>query len=174
LQPNESLVALDSTPAAVIAVVERDGERLLEHLLRIVDHARKRLREVRGLVLLDDVVDPAVTIDRAKLAINVSGTGASGLALEDDLVAAGLGHADVVKVPHHGSPTSSTAGFVAATHPGLAVISCGRGNAFGFPSPEVVGRWRAAGADVARTDIDGAITVTIDGDGELAIDRLAP
>jgi competence protein ComEC len=93
---------------------------------------------------------------------------------EDNLVAAGLGHADVVKVPHHGSPTSSTAGFVAATHPGLAVISCGRGNAFGFPSPDVVGRWRAAGADVARTDTHGAITVTIDGDGELSIDRLAP
>jgi competence protein ComEC len=93
---------------------------------------------------------------------------------EDELVAAGLGHADVVKVPHHGSPTSSSVGFVAATRPGLAVISCGPGNAFGFPSPDVVGRWRAAGADVARTDIDGAITVTIDREGALSIDRLAP
>jgi competence protein ComEC len=93
---------------------------------------------------------------------------------EDELVAAGLGHADVVKVPHHGSPTSSTAGLVAATHPGLAVISCGRGNAFGFPSPDVVGRWRAAGAGVARTDTDGAITVTIDAAGALAIERFAP
>jgi competence protein ComEC len=93
---------------------------------------------------------------------------------EDGLVAAGIGHADVVKVPHHGSPTSSTAGFVAATHPGLAVISCGRGNAFGFPSPDVVGRWRAAGADVARTDSEGAITVTVDAAGAISIDRLVP
>jgi competence protein ComEC len=93
---------------------------------------------------------------------------------EDELVAAGLGHIDVVKVPHHGSPTSSTAGLVAATHPGLAVISCGRGNSFGFPSPEVVERWRGAGAEVARTDTDGAITVTIDADGTIMIDRLAP
>jgi competence protein ComEC len=90
---------------------------------------------------------------------------------EDTLVAAGLGAVDVVKVPHHGSPTSSTAGFVAATHPGLAVISCGAGNSFGFPAAAVVERWRRAGAAIARTDRDGAIQVTIDRDGALAIDR---
>jgi competence protein ComEC len=90
---------------------------------------------------------------------------------EDALVAGGLGHVDVVKVPHHGSPTSSTAAFVTATHPALAVISCGRGNHFGFPSREVIARWRAAGAEVARTDEDGAVTVTIDAGGGLAVDR---
>ncbi len=74
---------------AARALLARDGERLLGHLLRIVDHARERLRKVRGLVLLDDVVDRRVHLDRAKLAINISGTGATGLALEDDLVAAG-------------------------------------------------------------------------------------
>ena len=61
-----------------------------------------------------------------------------------------------------------------ATHPALAVISCGAANAFGFPSPAVVERWQAAGADVARTDRDGAITVTVDAGGRLAIDRLVP
>jgi lysine decarboxylase len=74
---------------AARALLERDGEPLLGRLLEIVDHARRRLRKVRGLVLLDDVVDRSVCLDRAKLAINVSGTGATGLALEDDLVAAG-------------------------------------------------------------------------------------
>jgi len=74
---------------AARALLERHGEELLGHLLRIADHARDRLRKVRGLVLLDDVVDRKVHLDRAKLAINVSGTGATGLALEDDLVAAG-------------------------------------------------------------------------------------
>jgi competence protein ComEC len=93
---------------------------------------------------------------------------------EDELVAAGIGRADVVKVPHHGSPTSSTAGFIAATQPSLAVISCGAGNSFGFPSSDVIGRWRAAGAELARTDTDGAITVTIDEAGALAIERFAP
>ena len=93
---------------------------------------------------------------------------------EDELVAAGLGHVDVVKVPHHGSPTSSTSGFVAATHPGLAVISCGHANAFGFPSPAVVERWQTAGAEVARTDLDGAVRVTIDAEGAISIERFAP
>jgi competence protein ComEC len=93
---------------------------------------------------------------------------------EDDLVAAGIGRADVVKVPHHGSPTSSTAALTAATRPALAVISCGRANAFGFPAASVVDRWRAAGARVVRTDTDGAITVTIDVRGEIAIERFAP
>jgi len=93
---------------------------------------------------------------------------------EDELIAAGISPVDVVKVPHHGSPTSSTAALVAAVHPTIAVISCGRGNQFGFPSRDVVERWRAAGADVARTDTDGAIRVTIDASGALAIDRFAP
>jgi lysine decarboxylase len=70
--------------------LERDGERLLGNLVQIVDHARDRLRKVSGLVLLDDVVDRSVIVDRAKLAINVSGTGATGLAIEDHMVAAGM------------------------------------------------------------------------------------
>lgn len=87
---------------------------------------------------------------------------------EEALVASGLASVDVVKVPHHGSPTSSSPAFVAATAPRLAVISCGRGNRFGFPSPAVVARWRAAGATVARTD-EGSVTVVIDAGGGLAV-----
>jgi lysine decarboxylase len=75
---------------AARALLECDGERLLENLVQIVDHARDRLRAVSGLVLLDDVIDRSVIVDRAKLAINVSGTGATGLAIEDHIVAAGM------------------------------------------------------------------------------------
>jgi len=78
-----------------------------------------------------------------------------------------------VKVPHHGSPTSSSEPFVAAARPKLAVISCGVANAFGFPSSEVVARWQAAGAEVARTDQDGAVEVTISPSGTLAVTRFA-
>jgi lysine decarboxylase len=74
---------------AARALLERDAEPLLAHLLRLADHARERLREVPGVVLLGDVVDRSVILDRAKLAINVSGTGASGLAIEDHLIDAG-------------------------------------------------------------------------------------
>jgi lysine decarboxylase len=85
--PSGSIAASADAARALLA---RDGERLLGHLLRIVDHARARLREVPGLVLFDDVVDRSVILDPAKLAINVSGTGATGLAVEDQLIAAGV------------------------------------------------------------------------------------
>jgi competence protein ComEC len=90
---------------------------------------------------------------------------------EEALVEAGVPAVDVVKVAHHGSPTSSTLALVEATRPTLAVISCGRANQFGFPSPAVIERWQAAGADVARTDTDGSVTVRIDASGGLAVSR---
>ena len=76
---------------------------------------------------------------------------------------------DVVKVPHHGSRTSSSPRFVAATRPGWVVISCGVANRFGFPAPEVEARWRRAGARVIRTDQRGAVTVRIRPDGTLTV-----
>ena len=69
----------------------------------------------------------------------------------------------VVKIPHHGSLTSSSPDFVAALHPQVAIVSAGRSNHFGHPVPEVLDRYRAAGAEVYRTDQDGAVTVTTDG-----------
>jgi competence protein ComEC len=70
--------------------------------------------------------------------------------------------ADVVKIPHHGSGTSSTPAFVAAVRPRFAVASVGLGNRYGFPHAEVVERWRAAGAEVLRTD-EGAVRFLSDG-----------
>lgn len=92
---------------------------------------------------------------------------------EAQLVEAGVPHVDVVKVAHHGSPTSSSPELIAALRPALAVLSCGRANQFGFPAPDVVARWQAAGADVARIDLDGAVTVVVDANGELSVDRFA-
>jgi competence protein ComEC len=69
----------------------------------------------------------------------------------------------VMKVPHHGSLTSSTTEFVTAMHPDVAVVSAGRGNHFGHPVPEVLDRYRRAGAEIFRTDQDGAVTVHTDG-----------
>ncbi|HEX2269349.1 MAG TPA: ComEC/Rec2 family competence protein, partial [Pyrinomonadaceae bacterium] len=71
--------------------------------------------------------------------------------------------ADVVKVPHHGSKTSSTAPFVAATKPRFAIISVGRDSMFGHPHAEVVERWKAIGAEVLTTGECGTISVTTDG-----------
>ncbi len=127
------------------------------------------------------VADPVRTVNDNSLVVAVRYRGRTILFAgdleaegEDELVRAGLGAVEVVKVPHHGSRTSSTPGFIAATRPRIAVISCGPNNRFGFPSPEVVERWRAAGAEIARTDTDGAITVTVHDDGRLTIERFVP
>jgi competence protein ComEC len=69
----------------------------------------------------------------------------------------------VIKVPHHGSLTSSTREFIDAMQPRIAIVSAGRANRFGHPAPEVLERYRASGAEIFRTDRDGAITVTSDG-----------
>ena len=71
--------------------------------------------------------------------------------------------ADVVKVPHHGSKTSSTEGFVLATKPQLAIISVGRNSRFGHPHKEVVDRWKANGATVLTTGEYGTITIITNG-----------
>jgi competence protein ComEC len=70
---------------------------------------------------------------------------------------------DVVKVPHHGSRTSSTRAFIDSTRAAYAVISVGKRSRFGHPHPEVVERWRSAGAEVIRTGESGTVTFVTDG-----------
>lgn len=85
-------------------------------------------------------------------------------AAEQALVAsrAPLG-ATVLKVAHHGSRTSSTAGFLRAVAPAAAVISAGARNPYGHPDAGVLERLRTAGARVYRTDSDGAVIFETDG-----------
>jgi competence protein ComEC len=77
-------------------------------------------------------------------------------------------HADVVVVPHHGSRTSSTHAFVRAVAPALAIIGCGYRNRFGHPRADIVARWTNAGVRVVRTDLEGAIALTLAADVPLS------
>ena len=74
---------------------------------------------------------------------------------------------DVLKVPHHGSRTSSSDALLDAARPALAVISLGRRNRFGFPRAEVLARYASRGIKLLRTDWHGAVTVAIEPDGEM-------
>jgi competence protein ComEC len=65
--------------------------------------------------------------------------------------------------PHHGSITSSSKIFLDKVKPESVVISCGVGNPYGFPHPDVLERYRKRGYTVFRTDINGAVTISSDG-----------
>lgn len=128
---------------------------------------------VLGGVLLErvDAADPDLTENDASLVLRV-GWGRTALLLPGDLEEAGEAAAlaagrplaaDLVKVPHHGSRRSSTAPFARAVAPAFAVASVGAGNRYGFPHPEAVARWRAAGAAWRQTD-GGALRFVSDGE----------
>jgi competence protein ComEC len=84
---------------------------------------------------------------------------------EDDLLARSPSslRADVLKVGHHGSATSSSPAFLEAVAPREAIISVGRRNRFGHPSPVTLAALERFHARVWRTDRDGAVTVSTDG-----------
>jgi competence protein ComEC len=75
--------------------------------------------------------------------------------------------ADVLVAPHHGSRSSSSDAFVAAVNPSIVVFSAGWRSRFGHPRPEVVARYRAAGAQPRTTGVEGALRVHRGEDGSL-------
>lgn len=91
-------------------------------------------------------------------------TGDAGEEEERSLLAAGTDlSADVLKVGHHGSYTSTTSDFLKAASPRWAVISCGEGNPYGHPHQSVVNRLKRAGVTVFRTDKSGTVVMVSDG-----------
>jgi competence protein ComEC len=123
---------------------------------------------------------PGLTVNDASLVLRVR-WGARAALFPGDLEADGEGElagrpalgqdvsAAVLKVPHHGSRTSSSDDLLDAVRPRLAVISLGWRNQFHFPAPEVLARYAARGIRTLRTDRDGAVTVTIARDGAITV-----
>ena len=72
--------------------------------------------------------------------------------------------ATVLKVGHHGSDTSTTYPFLREVMPGLAIISVGEGNSYGHPNDDTLSRLRDADVMIRRTDLNGDIYVTSDGE----------
>ncbi|MES1207497.1 MAG: DNA internalization-related competence protein ComEC/Rec2 [Pseudomonadota bacterium] len=139
--------------------------------------------EVRPLApFVDGAIAPpaGLTVNDASLVLRVA-VGAHAVLFPGDLEADGEGElagrpalgdvvsADVLKVPHHGSRTSSSGELLDAVSPRVAVMSLGWRNQFHFPAPEVVARYAARGIRTLRTDRDGAITVALAADGRVDI-----
>ena len=73
------------------------------------------------------------------------------------------GRISVLKAAHHGSSTSTGQEFLACVKPSVTILSYGRGNSYGHPSPEVVERLKKIGTGIWSTERSGAIRVTTDG-----------
>jgi competence protein ComEC len=71
--------------------------------------------------------------------------------------------ANLLKVGHHGSATSTTPEILRSVKPSLAVISVGFRNSFGLPKPDILQRLQDSGVHVYRTDLNGAVTFYLDG-----------
>lgn len=72
--------------------------------------------------------------------------------------------ADVLKVGHHGSNTSSSSDFLDMVRPSYAAISVGEDNKYNHPGEDAISRLESVGADVYRTDLNGMIKFISDGD----------
>jgi competence protein ComEC len=118
-----------------------------------------------------DGPDAAVASNERSVVLRLSLAGISvllmadaGPATEKALLGSGLDlRADVLKAGHHGSGASTSDALLAAARPRLVLVSAGEGNTYGFPSPVLLERCRRAGAEVLRTDRDGAVEIRTDG-----------
>jgi len=72
--------------------------------------------------------------------------------------------ADLLKIPHHGSSSSSTQAFLERVKPSYAILSVSERNIGRLPHPEVLKRYERLGTNIFRTDRHGAITVVTDGE----------
>ncbi|MEW6244463.1 MAG: MBL fold metallo-hydrolase [Bacillota bacterium] len=94
---------------------------------------------------------------------------------EEEMISSGVKlAADVLKVGHHGSGTSTTPGFLTAVSPAIAVISVGAGNRYGHPAPETLARLESTGTEVYRTDLHGTVKVVSDGNSVMVQTKKEP
>lgn len=90
-------------------------------------------------------------------------TGDATQTVEKEMVSKFDLSADVLKVGHHGSHTSSSEEFISAVSPLLAVISCGTYNSYGHPHKDVVDLLEAHNITISRTDLQGNVVVYSNG-----------
>jgi competence protein ComEC len=110
--------------------------------------------------------DASVVLQLTAYGRTILFTGDLEQAGEQELMRSGLLSAvDVLKVGHHGSGTSTSSTFLAAIKPKAAVISAGKHNRYGHPSPAVIKRLEEQGVTIFRTDTQGAITLVIRPEG---------
>ena len=127
------------------------------NLLHPIDAASTNLLD-------EDKNDDSLVIKLSYGEVDVLFTGDIGKDAEARLIASGQDlRSEILKVPHHGSRTSSSAPFLDAVQPRCAIFSLGKGNRYHLPHAEVVARYQERDCILWRTDESAAITLRTDG-----------
>jgi competence protein ComEC len=107
--------------------------------------------------------DDSIVIEVRYGAVSFVLMGDAGVAVEQELDAAiGTAPVRVLKAGHHGSADATSLAWLQRLRPGALVVSAGRNNVFGHPSPAMLARAQAAGVETFRTDRDGAVRAVAD------------
>lgn len=113
----------------------------------------------------DDLNTNSIVLKVSYGTANLLFTGDATTAAEDVMVKSGYPlDAQVLKVGHHGSSGSGSSAFLSRVSPETAIISSGAGNSYGHPHQETLERLNRAGAVIFRTDEDGTVLVTSNGE----------
>jgi beta-lactamase superfamily II metal-dependent hydrolase len=92
--------------------------------------------------------------------------GDAGTQAESSLLSSGYNlDADILKVGHHGSSSASSTAFLSTVTPAISVIEVGSGNDYGHPTQKTLSALQNVGSKIYRTDTNGDITITTDGEG---------
>jgi competence protein ComEC len=167
--------ARDRSPP-LLALVEQ-ARQAAARVVPVVDAVHPV--ELQGVeIVRPDPVGRAARNDRS-LVVFARGRGASAI-FPGDIELVGENwlrrnrrvRASVLKIPHHGSRTSSSRRFVDAVRPTVAVSSSGRNHHFGHPHAEVVERYERRGVSVFGTHRDGLVVVDLRDDGRLEVRAL--
>jgi len=135
--------------------------RLDEDVSMTVLHPRSRLlRDTRSDLNSNSVV---IRIDHGEDCILLTGDAED--ATERALMQQQIAPCGVLKVAHHGSGHSTSAAWLRAIAPKIALISVGRDNRYGHPDPDTLARLKAADVKVHRTDLEGTLTLVSTGTG---------
>ncbi len=155
---------------------ETDFYKRFQHLIAskglIVRHPKRGLEtaiteDCRLLTLNPPEAEISDKLNNNSIVLSISCQGISFLfpgdiegETERDLVESGnIFQWNIIKVPHHGSRGSLDHSFIKRINPKVAVISVGRYNPYGHPTDEAINTYRDLGAEVLRTDRDGAISI---------------
>jgi competence protein ComEC len=176
--PQELWIGVDTPSAELNQLLDRAKDL---HVLVVLRKAGDRFQaeglQFHILAPARDEIKRSWRANDDSLVMTVS-YGATSALLEGDAekeaerhIATEQPRADLLKVAHHGSATSTIPELLAAVRPRFAVISVGARNVYGHPRREVLNRLEESGIPTYRTDLDGATTFYLDGQSVTPVDH---